>query len=191
MQVGDRIKSIRIGRGLTVAVLAERTGLSKGLISQVENDKTSPSLTTLAKIAEGLGVPPAYLLMGAEEGIAVVRAAERSVYQFGPDQVRVELLTCRSAKQLRAVLVEFLPGTSTGEDTHAHPGEEWAVVLEGRVMAIQAEQSVVLGPGDCWTWKGCVPHRVVNVGEGPARVITVTSNASTDNPHEESEMGEP
>lgn len=191
MLVGERIKSIRIGRGLTVASLADRTGLSKGLISQVENDKTSPSLSTLAKIAEGLGVPPAYLLMQAEEGIAVVRGGERSVYQFGPDQIKVELLTCRSAKQLRAVLVEFLPGTSTGEDSHAHPGEEWALVLEGRLQVVQGEHSVVVEPGDAWSWKGCVPHRVINVGESIARVISVTSNASSDNFSDESEMGEP
>ncbi len=188
MLVGERIKSIRVGRGLTVGALADRTGLSKGLISQVENDKTSPSLTTLAKIAEGLGVPPAYLLLKPEEGIEVVRAGERPVYQFGPDHFRVELLTGRT-KNLRGTLGELLPGQSTGEG-HAHPGEEFHMLLEGRIRAEQGEHSVTLEAGDCWTWKGCVPHRVTNIGEGLARILMVTSTSAPDNFTEDSEMGE-
>lgn len=188
MLIGERIKSLRTGRGMTVAALAEQSGLSKGLVSQLENDKTSPSLATLERLAEGLGVPVAYLVLRPEEGINVVRAAERRAYQFGPDAIKVEVLASCAARSLKAVLVEFPPGSSTGSEAHAHGGEEFHLVLEGRIQAIQGEQSVVLEPGDTFHWKGCLPHRVVNVGECKAVVLAVTSTSVLEAVGQESEM---
>jgi len=160
---------------MTVAQLAERTGLSKGLISQVENEKASPSLATLERLAAGLGVPAAYLLLKVEEGLQVVRAGDRPLYHFGDDQIRVEVLSGRSGRSLKAVLVQMPPGTSTGHAAHAHGGEEWHMVLEGRIQAIQGDQQAVLEAGDSFHWTGCVPHRVVNIGSGTARILAVTS----------------
>lgn len=175
MQVGERIRATRLGLGLSVGALAERTGLSKGVISQIENEKTSPSLATLEKLAEGLEVPVAYLVLKQEERIQVVRRAERSLYQFGPNKIRVEMLTGPGQRVLKAVLVELPPGASTGDEAHAHAGEEFHLVLEGRVEAQQAGESVVLEAGDTFHWKGCTPHRVINVGEGTAKVLAVST----------------
>lgn len=175
MSVGERVKSIRTERGMTVAALADLTGLSKGLISQVENNKTSPSIATLEKIAEGLKVPAAYLLLKACEAIQVVRSGERMVYRFGPDGLKVEILSGHSPHSLKAVLVEFPPGTTTGCDAHAHGGEEFHLILEGEILAEQGDRSVVLKTGDAFHWKGCIPHRIKNVGETTARVLAVTS----------------
>lgn len=188
MSVGDRIKSMRLARGLTVAALAELTGLSKGLISQVENDKTSPSLATLEKLAEGLGTPAAYLLLKADERIAVVRRTDRPFSLHGPDQIKVEVLSGRTARSLKAVLVEFPPGTQTGCANHAHGGEEFHFVLEGRVTAIQGDEEVVLEAGDAFHWKGCIPHRVLNAGDTVARVLAVTSASMSQVLGEESEL---
>lgn len=188
MQVGERIKAIRAAQGLTVGALAERTGLSKGLISQVENDKTSPSLATLERLAEGLGVPAAYLLFQPEERMQVVRAPDRAEYRFGPDQLKVAVLSGRTARHLKAVLVELPAGTATGCDSHAHGGEEFHLVLEGRIEAIQGDQSATLEAGDAFHWKGCIPHRVVNPGPGPARVLAVTSGSVMEVVGEESDL---
>ncbi len=175
LTVGDRIKAIRTGRGMTVGSLAERTGLSKGLISQVENDKTSPSLTTLERLAEGLEVPAAYLLLKSEERIQVVRSGERPQINFGCDRVKVEVLSGRAARHLKAMLVELPVGISTGNEGHAHGGEEFSLVLEGRVRVTQGDESVVVEPGDSFHLKGCIPHSVANVGEGTAKIITVAT----------------
>jgi transcriptional regulator with XRE-family HTH domain len=148
MQVGDRIKTVRNSLGLSIGALAECSGLSKALISQIENDKTSPSLSTLDRLADGLGVPVAYLLIKPDERIQAVRAGERLVYRFGADQIKVEVLSGRTARHLKAVLVEFPPGTSTGNEAHAHGGEEFHFVLEGQILAIQGDESVELEAGD-------------------------------------------
>jgi len=175
LTVGDRIKAARTGRGLTVGALAERTGLSKGLISQVENDKTSPSLVTLERLAEGLGVPAAYLLLKDEERIQVVRANERPQINFGCDKVKVEVLSGRAARHLKAMLVELPVGICTGNEGHAHGGEEFSLVLEGRVQVTQGDETVVMDPGDAFHLKGCIPHRVANVGNTTARIISVAT----------------
>lgn len=188
MQIGDRVRAIRSSLGLSVAALAERSGLSKALISQIENDKTSPSLTTLGRLADGLGVPAAYLLIKPDERIQVVRADERLVYRFGADQINVQVLSGRTARHLKAVLVEFPPGTSTGSEAHAHGGEEFHFVVEGEVLAIQGDEAVELKAGDAFHWKGCIPHRVLNRGEGRARVLAVTSGSLMEVMGEESEI---
>jgi len=177
MLVGSHIKAFRIGRGMTVAALAAQTGLSKGLISQIENDKTSPSLATLDRIAQGLDVPVSYLLLRPADGIQVVRAAERAIYQHGPDQLRVEVLSGRTARNLKAVVVEFPPGTNTGCEPHSHGGEEFHFVLEGTVEAFSGRDKVKLEVGDSFHWRGCTPHRIVNVGDGTARILAVTSGS--------------
>lgn len=172
--VGDQVRAVRTQRGLTVGALAEKCGLSKGLISQVENGKTSPSITTLERIAAGLGVPAAYLLLRPEQRVQVVRAGERTQVRYGPDRLKLEWLTTRSSRQLKAVLVEMEPGSSSGDPTHAHKGEEFHLVLEGQVRAEQGGDIVTLKAGDAFHWFGCIPHRVVNVGDSAARVLVVT-----------------
>lgn len=188
MNVGERIRAARTERGITVAALAERSGLSKGLISQVETGKTSPSIATLEKLADGLGIPAAYLLLKDCDAIKVVREAERTVYHFGPEQIKVAVLTSASARAMRAILVEFPPGTSTGNAMHAHAGEEWHLVLEGEVTAIQADREVRLHAGDTFHWKGCIPHRVINTGTVTAKVLAVTSAGVMEALGEESEI---
>lgn len=179
MSVGERLRAVRLERKLTVGSLAERTGLSKGLISQVENGKTSPSIATLERLAESLEVPAAYLLLKSDEQIQVVRTTDRAIYQFGPDRLTVELLSGRG-RQMKVVLVEMPPGTSTGNEAHAHAGEEFHMVLAGQVEATQGDQSVTLEAGDALHWNGFIPHRVRNVGTTPARVLAVTSTTVMD-----------
>lgn len=191
MQVGHRIKTLRNTQGMSLAALAEQTGLSKALISQIETEKTSPSLATLERLADGLGVPAAYLLLKAEERIQVVRAGERPVYTFGPDRIEVQILSGRTARHLKAIVAEMPPGTATGNAAHAHGGEEFHLVLEGRIEATQGDESVVLEAGDAFHWKGCIPHRVVNIGPGVARVLAVTSASMMEVIGEESETVNP
>ncbi len=186
--VGDRIRSIRTSLGLTVAALAEKTGLSKGLISQVETGKTSPSIANLERLAEGLGVPAAYLLLKPEHRIQVVRKCERPQYRFGPHNLKLEVLSGRSARNLKAVLVEFPPGTCTGHDLHAHRGEEFHLVLEGRIEAQQGDEVIQLEAGDTFHWSGCIPHQVRNVGDTTARVLAVTSATMLETVGEESDI---
>ena len=89
MQLGKKIRDLRLRRGLTVQQLAGATGLSKGFISQVENHRTSPSLATLHDLARALDTSAAYLVVEEDQVPCVIRAGQRSRVPAGGNASRV------------------------------------------------------------------------------------------------------
>lgn len=171
MDIGSTIRSIRKRKNITIAQICEQTGLSQGFMSQVETNKTSPSISTLESIAAALKVPLAYLLLRKEERMQIVRAEDRHHTTSGPDRLKVSHLG--RTKNMRMVLVELPPGSSTGETPHAHEGEETHLVISGTIRAEQGEDSADLEQGDSFSWNACTPHRVSNIGEETAVVLAV------------------
>jgi transcriptional regulator with XRE-family HTH domain len=171
-QVGPQVRQLRTGRGLTLTQLSERTGLNVGYLSQVETDKASPSLETLAAIADALDVPITWLLVPTGRPPRVVRRDERRVWA-GPNGLRGEEVDGGYGRTLRILEVISPPGVET--PLHTDPGEEHHLVLCGRVRLRQGEHEVDLGPGDYLVWDGGVPHEAENIGDEPARVLIVTS----------------
>jgi len=169
MDIGSAIRAIRKRKKITIAQICAETGLSQGFMSQVETNKTSPSIATLDNIANALNVPLTYLLMKKDERMSVVRRSERKTTTSGGDQLKVEHLV--SSKGLLLRLVEFPAGATTGEFPHAHQGEEAHMVVKGRVLAEQGEDSVVLEEGDSFGWNASIPHRVTNVFDGTSVVL--------------------
>ncbi|AJY75216.1 helix-turn-helix domain-containing protein [Paenibacillus beijingensis] len=169
MDIGSTIRAIRKRKNITIAQICEQTGLSQGFMSQVETNKTSPSIATLESIAEALKVPLAYLLLRKEERMHIVRKEERRHTSSGPEHLKVSHVG--TTKHMRMMLVEFPPGSSTGELPHAHEGEEVHLVLQGKIYAEQGEEGAVLEEGDSFCWNACTPHKVKNVGDEVAIVL--------------------
>lgn len=176
MSLGNRIRTTRTQKGITLQELSERSGLSKGFICQLENDKASPSLQALERLSTGLGVPIAFLFLSDEEKIHVVRSHERQGYSVNGDGLSVQFLSARG-RNLKMVMIELAPGASTGGENHAHEGEECHLVVEGSIRYIQGSESVVLNAGDSLHWNGYIPHRVENCGTVAARILCVTSGS--------------
>ncbi|OIJ20723.1 DNA-binding protein [Anaerobacillus alkalidiazotrophicus] len=166
MDIGTKIRAIRNRKKVTIAQMCEGTGLSKGFISNVENNNTSPSINTLNTIASFLGVPLSYLLLEKKQHMRVVRKDTRSQSTF--NDLKIEHLTSKGG--LRMMIVEFPPGATIGEP-HAHEGEECHLVLEGKILAEQGEDSVIIEAGDSFSWNASVPHFVKNVGDEKAVVL--------------------
>ncbi|WP_223590355.1 helix-turn-helix domain-containing protein [Neobacillus bataviensis] len=166
MDIGSKIREIRNRKKITIAQMCEGTGLSKGFISNVENNNTSPSINTLQTIATFLGVPLPYLLLEKKQHMRVVRKDERTYSSF--NQLKIEHITSKGG--LRMMSVEFPPGTSMGE-ANSHQGEECHLVLEGKVLAEQGEDSIILEEGDSFSWNASVPHFVKNIGDQKAVVL--------------------
>ena len=170
--VGPQIRRRRRERGLTLAAVAEATGLNVGYLSQVENDKASPSLETLAALADALDVPIAWFLLEQSVAPRVVRASERPMQDAagagGGHVTRVDGGLARDV----AIFEGTMPaGVRTG--FHAHPGDEHHIVLEGTVRITQGETVVDAGPGDYVLLDGTLPHDAEVLGEAPARLIIV------------------
>ncbi|MGO4537826.1 helix-turn-helix domain-containing protein [Paenibacillus sp. 2TAB19] len=168
MDIGSNIRAIRKRKNITIAQICEETGLSQGFMSQVETNKTSPSIATLESIAGALKVPLAYLLLKKEDRMHIVRKNDRKITTSGIHQLKVAHLS--ATKNVRMVLVELPPGASTGE-AHAHEGEEVHVVLQGTIYAEQGEDAAEFHEGDSFSWNACTPHLVKNIGEELAIVL--------------------
>ena len=168
--IGGQIKHWRTERGLTLAAVAERSGLNVGYLSQIENDKASPSLSCLASIGEALDVPIAWFFMADAPAPKVVRTAERSIEPLG-DLERVELVSS-DGRDVSIVEAVATAGRSVG--LHTHGGDEHHLVLRGRWRMIQGEHEIELGPGDYLRWDGTIPHDAAVVSDEEGRMLIVT-----------------
>jgi transcriptional regulator with XRE-family HTH domain len=173
VKLGRKIKRVRTGRGTTIQDVAERSGLSKGFLSQVENDKTSPSLNTLERIAEALETPLTYLLLSDQRAPVLVRRDERQVLVDEASKGRMEYLSPVFGRALQLVLVDLPAGCAVTR--HAHRGEEACWVLSGSLLVLQGEMAAALDEGDAYQWDGSVPHLVENRGPIDARFLVSMS----------------
>ncbi len=170
-QVGAQINRRRREQGLTLAAVAERSGLNIGYLSQLENDKASPSLETLASLADALDVPIAWFLLETSSAPRLVRAGERPrrrLPRASGTMTQVDGGISRSVAIFEGVLPS---GARTG--LHAHPGDEHHVILAGRVRITQGDAAIEAGSGDYVLLDGTLPHDVEVLGDEPARILIV------------------
>ena len=167
--VGAQVRRWRAERGLTLARVATAAGLNVGYLSQIENDKASPSLSCLASLAGALDVPIAWFLVDEDRPPDVTRATERR-WRDQPN-ARASRVDARGASDISIVELEAQPGASTG--VHTHPGDEHHVVLGGRFRMTQGPHVVEIGPGDYLRWDGLVPHDAESIGDEPGRMLVI------------------
>ncbi len=180
MSLGEKIRSLRRRRGLTVQGLASACNLSKGFISQVENGRTSPSLSTLADMANVLGVSPALLVANGAPGVHVTRANGRSLGI--PPAARTPQavpLSSRPGRSLDLFMVEIPPGASLDGGPVDDPGEQAVHVLNGRVRVGYGTAQLDLGPGDTGHWEVLPGMALTNLGAEPARILLAALSAAT------------
>lgn len=169
--VGTQVRRRRRERGLTLAEVSERTGLNVGYLSQVENDKASPSLETLAALAEALEVPITWFLLDTSPVPRLVRRDERPRRAMPHGGGAMSQVDGGLASDL-AIFEGVLPaGRQTG--VHAHPGDEHHLVLSGRVRFTQGDAIVEAGPGDYVLLDGTLAHDVEVLGDTEARLLIV------------------
>ena len=175
--VGPRIRALREAMSLSLRDLADRSGVSAQMLSQVERGETSPTLAVAAKIAAGLELTLSQLLR-LDEGqhVAVSRATERRSSRRGGHMI--EELTPPLPGQRADVSFHVLdPGATTGgaADPPMHePGSrETAVVLAGELALVVEGTRTELQEGDSVTFDADLPHHFENEGNEPTRFIAV------------------
>jgi len=179
--VGPRVKALREAEGLSLRDLAERSGVSAPMLSQVERGETSPTLSIAARIAGGLDLSLSQLLRLDEGGaVTVIRAGERAAGGARARGHSYEVLTPSLPGQRAEVSLHVLgPGAHTaGEDDppmHEPGARETAVVLEGALTLYCDGEEHALEEGDSITFDSDLPHRFENSGTAPARFIAVVT----------------
>lgn len=179
VEIGSKIKQLRLKLGLTQEELAARTELSKGFISQLERDLTSPSIATLVDILDALGTDTAAFFAADTSNEKIV---------FSPDDMFAsfdEMLSSRicwlvpnaQKNALEPILVSIEPGGRTAEDD-PHEGEEFGYVLSGGATLILGARKLKLKKGDSFCFKPTEPHYIVNNMKRETQLIWVATPPS-------------
>lgn len=178
--IAARARAYRLASGRSVAETAQRVGISKAMLSKIENAQTSASLTTLARLAAGLEVPVTALFRGADverEAVFVPAGHGAKISRRGSRQGHLyELLGALRGphKRMEAVLVT-LTEASEVFPLFQHPGTELLYMLEGVMVYGHGAASYTLRPGDALQLDGEGSHGPVELVELPTRFLAVTA----------------
>jgi transcriptional regulator with XRE-family HTH domain len=167
---GGRIREMRRKAGLTLQALADQAGISVGFLSQVERDKATPSLGTLASLAAALGVEVDVFIATPKPADSITRAGERPAFALTDSSLRYERITTTLPGGTLSALIVLIPVGYASEVT-AHTGEELIVVLDGKLRQTLGDTAFVLHPGDSLHFMGDTPHSFANIGDTPARLL--------------------
>lgn len=179
MEIGSKIRRLRIRLGLTQEELAARTELTKGFISQLERDITSPSIATLMDILETLGTNVSEFFNEKEQDEVTVYTAEDMFIKEDEEAgVSIRWLVTNAQKNaLEPILITLSPGAES-EHLDPHEGEEFGYVLSGSVQFVSGEQKHKLRRGDAFYARPAGEHYLMNTGKSEARVLYVSTPPS-------------
>lgn len=168
-RLGERVRALRRERGWTLEMLAERSGVSRAMISKLERGEKNPTLVVAAKVAEGLGMNLSQLVSVEEKSKVVVVPRERRMTMRDPEtgferQLLSPSLGGRGVEFIRNVVPE---NSTSGElPPHRRGVEQYVVVERGRLRAVLGGEEHVLEEGDAAYFEADVAHRFDNAGEG-------------------------
>ena len=173
LDLGHEIRQLRKVRGITLQQLALATGKSVGFLSQVERNLTQPSVATLQDISEALGVHIGWFFPDEPGGDPlerehIVRRANRRRLTYselsGTDYLGLHdhLLSANLNGQLALGISRYEPGSSTGDDSYSHDGEEAGLVLSGQLELTIDGHVYLLQAGDSFSFNSRLQHRYAN-----------------------------
>jgi transcriptional regulator with XRE-family HTH domain len=146
---------------LTLAQVAGRAGIASGFLSEIERDQASPSVATLVRLCEVLGISVGSLFTSSQP--LLVRAGSREKMRYGGQLITYELLTSRTASQMAAIIGELQPEGTSGPEQHSlNAEEEFVLVLQGEMVMQVGNQGFHLCVGDALTFDPRQPHRYLN-----------------------------
>ncbi len=173
MELGARIKEMRLAKNLTQEELADRCELTKGYISQLENDLTSPSITTLVDLLNALGSSLGEFFR-EETAQKVVFSEEEYIDKQSDGMTLCWVIPNAQKNMMEPVLVTLEKGESVPAD-FPHEGEEFGYVLEGRVAVVLDGKRYPAKKGESFYYAAAKEHAVINIGKGRARFLWIST----------------
>jgi transcriptional regulator with XRE-family HTH domain len=174
ISVGKRLREIRTLRGLSMRLLAEMSGLNINTLSLIENEHTSPSVSTLQQLAQSLHV-------NITEFFEVVSQSKKVVYQqhgkrpcISFAHTAIEDLAAGMPRfGAEPIIVTLYPNAGSGKNPIVHTGREFVYCREGRIAYTVDEEKYLLEPGDSLLFEAYLPHHWRNVDITPSRILLV------------------
>ncbi|MDO4414855.1 MAG: XRE family transcriptional regulator [Erysipelotrichaceae bacterium] len=172
--LGARIKALRMKNGLTLEELGSRTELTKGFLSQLERNLTSPSLATLEDIVEVLGVTMSGFFADDEE--QVVFTKEDAFIDEQEGRTLHWIVPNAQKNRMEPLVLELEPGEQS-QQIEPHEGEEFGYVLAGKIMIVRGSDTrkLIVKKGESFYLKGNETHSLVNNGSTAARILWVST----------------
>lgn len=178
MELGEKIKRLRLRHGLTQEELALRCDLSKGFISQLERDLTSPSIATLMDILECLGTDlKTFFADEQEEKIVFGQQDIYDTKDLERGTVIAWLIPNAQKNEMEPILLELSPAGATVLD-NPHAGEEFGYVLSGSVQIELGNKTHKAKKGESFYFRPEAPHRIRNASKQPARILWISTPPS-------------
>jgi transcriptional regulator with XRE-family HTH domain len=176
VKLGGTLKKVRHEKGLTLDDVAAKCGYSKALISRIENNNVSPSIYSLSRIAAALDLTLYDIFASTPSDTVVCRRANRQRFRVETGNFELEILAPYPGDSaMLPILYSGAPGSHSSERNSERAGQEWAIVLEGKVEVTVGARKHLLNKGDSIYFNSGLPHRYVNVGKAPAKGICVTT----------------
>ncbi len=175
MEIGNRIKQLRTRKGLTLEELADRCELSKGFLSQLERDLTSPSISTLEDICEVLGISLSNFFKKEEDDKLIFKKDDFYIKE-NEDSMITWLVPNAQKNEMEPIMYDLSPGAKTSE-VEPYEGEEFGYVLRGNVTLVNVtrNESYHLKRGDTFYMKGMDTHYLINESDHDSRFIWITT----------------
>lgn len=175
--LGKRVKKLRGDKGWSLAELAEASGVSRSMLSEIEREKANPTLTVTFRIARAFGLTLQELIESAEASaskIQVVRASDPAqVFRRDKHHEIRTLSPLNLEKDVEFYEVRLKPGGALRSQPHFESTREFLTVEEGSVCIESGPDKEDLIKGDSGTYRADVPHAIVNTGKGTALVFLV------------------
>ena len=173
MEIGSKIKLMRLECSLTQEELADRCELTKGFISQLENDLTNVTVDTLDDIVTALGSSLGQFFKD-EKAEKIVFTGEDYFHKESDSSTQTWLITNSAKNEMEPILVVLKPGASTDSD-RPHEGEEFGYVLEGRLTLHLGDDKHKCSAGDSFYYMPNKMHHITNDSKKPVKFLWISS----------------
>ena len=173
VEIGRKIKQLRIQKGLTLEELASRSELTKGFLSQLERELTSPSIATLNDIVEALGSSLAEFFQEEKQEQLVFR--KKDFFVDERETYTINWIVPNTQKNAMEPILIELPQGGDSFVMDPHSGEEFGYVMSGRLNVILGDQIYHVKAGESFYYPAKKIHRIENPGQRPAKFIWVST----------------
>jgi transcriptional regulator with XRE-family HTH domain len=171
--LGERLRALRNLHRLTQRTLADRTGISVVTISQIENNRTSPSVGLLKKLLDGVPISLSAFFAGDFAPDEEIFFEPRQLTEIGTSLSSLRQVGgSLKNRKIQMLLEVHGRGADSGDAMLSHDGEEAGVIIRGRLEVTVAGRTAILEPGGAYYFDSRLPHRFRNVGKGDCIVVS-------------------
>jgi len=179
IDIGARLRSLRVQHGLSQRELAKRAGVTNGTISMIEQNRTSPSVGSLKKVLDGFPIPMSDFFANDFSSRRKIFYSEEELTRISEGKIQYKQIgRDLTGKALQVLHETYAPGADTGRNMLSHQGEEAGIVVKGKFEVTVGTEKKILKAGDAFYFESHHPHRFRCIGDEEAIVVSACTPAS-------------